>query len=179
MQLGILSMRYAKALLRFAIENGESERVYNETQTLAQSFIRIKVLQKSLLSPLLSDSNKAELLFTASCGKSEPSKSIKEFIHLVIKNKRLEILQFVANSYGTLYRKQNGIIQGKLTVATEVSNETLDKFKQIIERKTNSTVNFTIEINPEINGGFILEYDTYSLDASVRTQLNKIKRMLI
>ena len=178
MQLGILSMRYAKALLRFATENGESDRVYTETQTLAQSFICIPALQQSILSPLLSCKNKAELLLTAACGKSEPSDSIKKFIDLIIKNKRLDVLQFAANSYGTLYRKENGLVQSKLVIPTEVSAELLDKFKQIIENRTDSKVDFNIEINPEIKGGFILQYDTYCLDASVRTQLAKIKRKL-
>ena len=178
MQLGILSMRYAKALLRFAMENGESDKVYTETQTLAQSFIGIPALQKSILSPLLSCKNKADILLTAACGKSAPSISITKFIDLVIKNKRLDVLQFAANSYGTLYRKENNLIQSKLVIPTEVSDELLNKFKHIIEERTDCNVDFEIEVNADIKGGFILQYDMYCLDASVRTQLAKIKRML-
>ena len=178
MQLGILSMRYAKALLRFSVENGESDKVYTETQTLAQSFLHIPALQKSILSPLLSCQNKAELLLVAACGKAQPSKTLKKFIDLVIRKKRLDVLQFTAHSYGTLYRKQNGLIQSKLVIPSEVPESLLDKFKKIIADRSSCKVDFQIEINPDIEGGFILEYDTYCLDASVRTQLAKIKRKL-
>jgi F-type H+-transporting ATPase subunit delta len=35
-------------------------------------------------------------------------------------------------------------------------------------------VEFATEVNPDIIGGFILEYDTYRMDASVKAQLNNI-----
>ena len=46
--------------------------------------------------------------------------------------------------------------------------------KQMVERKTQGTVEFNTEVNPDIIGGFILEYDTYRMDASVKTKLNAI-----
>ncbi|MBN2914524.1 MAG: F0F1 ATP synthase subunit delta, partial [Prevotella sp.] len=37
---------------------------------------------------------------------------------------------------------------------------------------------FKTEVNPELIGGFILEYDTYRMDASVKTKLNNILTQL-
>ena len=48
------------------------------------------------------------------------------------------------------------------------------QFKEEVESKTNGTVEFETEVNPDIIGGFILEYDTYRMDASVRNRLNTI-----
>ncbi|MBR5928383.1 MAG: F0F1 ATP synthase subunit delta, partial [Prevotella sp.] len=44
--------------------------------------------------------------------------------------------------------------------------------------KTNGTVEFESEVDPDIIGGFILEYDTYRMDASVKTKLNSILTQL-
>ena len=33
---------------------------------------------------------------------------------------------------------------------------------------------FETETNPDIIGGFVLEYDTYRLDASVQSQLRRV-----
>lgn len=178
MQIGILSMRYAKALFRFAMENNESSEVYVETQTLAQSFLRVPALHKVIYSPLLTHQKKVDILLSAACGKAKPSVSIQKFIDLIIHNKRLEILQFAANSYGTLYRKKNNLIESKLTVPTEIPEELIERIKSLLETKTSSKVNFNVEIEPEILGGFILHYDNYRLDASVRHQLDSIKRQL-
>lgn len=46
--------------------------------------------------------------------------------------------------------------------------------KQMVEHKTNGTVEFNTEVDPDIIGGFILEYDTYRMDASVKSKLNNI-----
>ena len=37
---------------------------------------------------------------------------------------------------------------------------------------------FEVCVDEKIEGGFILEYDTYRLDASLRTQLDQIHREL-
>ena len=48
----------------------------------------------------------------------------------------------------------------------------------MVESKTNGTVEFETEVNPDIIGGFILEYDTYRMDASVKAKLNTILNQL-
>ena len=50
--------------------------------------------------------------------------------------------------------------------------------RQMVESKTNGTVEFETEVNPDIIGGFILEYDSYRMDASVKTKLNSILTQL-
>ena len=88
------------------------------------------------------------------------------------------MVQFMANSYVTLYRKQKNIIRGKLTTAARVSEDTEKKMRQMVESKTNGIVEFETEVNPDIIGGFILEYDTFRMDASVKSKLNTILNTL-
>jgi F-type H+-transporting ATPase subunit delta len=87
-------------------------------------------------------------------------------------------MQFIANSYVTLYRQQKNVIRGRLITAAAVSAETEQKMRQMVESKTNGTVEFETEVNPDIIGGFILEYDSYRMDASVKTKLNSILNTL-
>ena len=44
----------------------------------------------------------------------------------------------------------------------------------MVESKTNGAVEFETEVNPDIIGGFILEYDTYRMDASIKNKLKTI-----
>jgi F-type H+-transporting ATPase subunit delta len=87
-------------------------------------------------------------------------------------------MQFIANSYVTLYRQQKNVIRGRLITAAAVSAATEQKMRQMVESKTNGTVEFETEVNPDIIGGFILEYDSYRMDASVKTKLNSILNTL-
>ena len=80
----------------------------------------------------------------------------------------------MAASYITLYRKYKRITRGKLITATVVSQEMELRMKQLVENKTKGFVEFNTEVNADIIGGFILEYDTYRMDASVKSKLRKI-----
>ena len=176
MDTGLISFRYAKALLKCSIEAKNEDGVQKDMSNLAKNMITTPNLRKAIDSPMLSKNNKQKLLLTA-CGNNV-SPTTDSFIRLVVKNDREKILQFIANSYITLYRKHKNIISGKLITATPVSNEVEEKMKQLITSKTNGTVEFQTEINKDLLGGFILEYDTYRMDASVKSKLNLILAQL-
>ena len=59
-----------------------------------------------------------------------------------------------------------------------MSAATEQKMRKMVESKTKGTVEFETEVNPGIIGGFILEYDTYRLDASVQSQLRQVLTQL-
>jgi len=50
--------------------------------------------------------------------------------------------------------------------------------KDLVRANANGTVEFNTTVNPDIIGGFILEYDTYRMDASVKTKLNAVLTQL-
>jgi len=178
MDIGIISTRYAKTLLRFAEENKEEDKVYREMQTLAESFRSVPALQQAMLNPVLTVSQKESLLSTAASGDDKPTDSTRAFLHLVAANKRAELMTFIASTYVELYHKSKHLIKGRLVVPVEVSKATEQKLRKMVEDRTQSKVEFTTEVDSSLGGGFILEYDTYRLDASLRTQLAELRRAL-
>ena len=169
-------MRYARALLKSATDAKLDDTVYQDMMTLAKSYIDVPALRQTIDNPMLSKDKKEALLLTAAGDKA--SALTKAFIALVLREDRENMIQFMANSYVTLYRKQKNVIRGKLTTAARVSAETEQKMRQMVESNTNGTVEFETEVNPDIIGGFILEYDTFRMDASVRSKLNTILTQL-
>ena len=176
MDIGVISVRYARALLKSATEQKLDEAVYHDMLLLAKSYIDVPQLRQTIASPMLSKEKKEELLLTAVGG--EPTPQTRAFIQLVLREDREPVMQFIANSYVTLYRKQKNVIRGRLITAARVTPATEQKMRQMVESKTNGTVEFETEVNPDIIGGFILEYDTYRLDASVKSKLNSILTQL-
>ena len=176
MDIGVISMRYARALLKSATDQKVEDAVYQEMMTVAKSYLDVPALRHTIDNPMLSK-DKKEALLTVAAGE-KPCQLTKAFIALVLKEDRENVMQFMANSYITLYRKQKNVIRGKLTTAARVTAETEQKMRQMVESKTNGTVEFETEVNPDIIGGFILEYDTYRMDASVKSKLNNILNQL-
>ena len=176
MDIGVISVRYARALLKAATAAQLEDSVSHDMTTLAKSFVDVPQLRQAIDNPMLSKEKKRGLLATAAGGNAVGL--TLTFIDPVLKEDRECLIQFMANSYVTLYRKQKNIIRGKLTTAVAVSPDTELKMRQMVEKKTKGTVEFETEVNPDIIGGFILEYDTYRLDASVQSQLRSILTQL-
>ena len=176
MDLGLISVRYARALLKAGIEAKLEDKVYVEMQTLSDSYMKVPELRFTIDNPMLSKEKKESLLAVAS--GEHPSDLTKTFIKLVLKEGRESMMQFIANSYITLYRKQKNLIRAKLLTATTVSPAIEQKLRKLVESKTRGTVEFETETDPDIIGGFILEYDTYRLDLSVKSRLNSILSQL-
>ena len=176
MDIGVISTRYARALLKSATDAQLEAQIYQEIMTMAKSYTDVPMLRQTIDNPMLDKSEKQKLLEIATGGS--PCQLMQTFISLVLKEDRESMVLFMAYSYMTLYRKQKNVIRGKLTTAAHVSAETEQKMRKMVESRTQGTVEFETEVNPDIIGGFILEYDTYRMDASVKTKLNSILNTL-
>ncbi len=176
MNTGVISVRYARALLKCGVDANLDERVYEDMTALASAYINVPALRETIDNPMISKETKEGLLVAAVGGK--PSELTLKFFALVLKEGREDMMQFMANSYVTLYRKKKNIIRGKLTTAVAVSADTEQKMRRLVESNTNGTVDFETEIDPEIIGGFVLEYDTYRMDASVKSNIQNILTQL-
>lgn len=176
MDLGVVSVRYARALLNGSTELGLEDRVYAEMQALAQSYIDVKELRHTIDNPMLPREQKAQLLKAAAGG--DVTDITSRFINLVLQEDREKAAQFIANSYITLYRQQKNITRGKLTTAVPVSDAMKEKMRAMVASRSHGTVEFETEVNPAIIGGFILDYDTYRMDASVLGKLRAIEKQL-
>ena len=176
MGVGVISVKYARALLKCAMEMNLEDQVYQEMITLADQYNRVPELRSTIDNPML-DKDKKQALLQAACGKNL-SELTKRFIQLVLHEGRDNVMQMMATSYITLYRKQKNIISGRLITATTVTPEVEQKMKQMVQSKSQGTVEFQTEVDPDIIGGFILEYDSYRMDASVQTKLDNILKEL-
>lgn len=173
MDLGLISVRYARALLKASVEASNSDKVYADMQALAASYVEVPALRATIDNPMLSKDQKAKLLAAATGG--EPCDLTGRFIGLVLDEGRESIMQFIANSFITLYRKQNNLIKARLVTASAPSSQVEARLRQLVEGKTSgSKVEFVSEVDPDIIGGFVLEYDTYRMDASIKSQLNAV-----
>lgn len=177
MDLGVISVRYARALIQCAITEKQDDTIYHEMQTLYDCYLNVPELKSAISNPMISKAQKQQIIELA-CGGEGISELTRRFITLVLKERREIALLFMASSYITLYRKHKRITSGRFVTAAAVKPETELKMKKFVEDKTQGTVEFSSEVDPDLIGGFILEYDTYRMDASVRTHLKRVLQHL-
>lgn len=177
MNTGLISARYATALLSFANESNMQDCVYTEAKVIAQNFFQFSELRTVLDNPVLAKKEKRKIIVTAAGGNiSDP---LKKFLDLLLENNREFNLQSIVLKYIDLYRKQKNIHYGKLTTATIVDSVTEKKLMKLVEGYTGGTVEMEKVIDPEILGGFMFEVDFVRWDASISGQLRRIKKEYI
>lgn len=177
MDIGIISMRYAKALLQYATEAGKEDAIYKRMHTLSDNFSALPALRMALSNPVLPVGEKFSLISNASGG--EPCEEFIRFIRLVLRQRRENLLQNMSLMYIDLYRKLKNITIGNLITAFPVEKEVEDRMKRIVANRTHGVVEFRTKVDPSIEGGFIFEVGTYRLDASVVNQFGRVKRQFI
>ena len=168
------AIRYAKAILSFALEQQKEVEVNNDMILVANTVNESKELQLLLNSPVLKAELKKSALKEVFGGKVTPLTI--GLINLLIDNKRLPILGEVAIKYTVIYDSLKGIEVAKVTTAValteELNKQVLSKVIEITGKQA------TIEniINPDIIGGFILRIGDIQYDASVSNKLQLLKR---
>ena len=107
MDLGVISVRYARALLKSSEQSHQEEKVYHDMQNLLANYLQVPQLRTTIDNPMLDDAKKIAVL-NAACG-DKPIELTKRFVKLVVDEGREQDMQFMAASYITLYRQQKNI----------------------------------------------------------------------
>jgi F-type H+-transporting ATPase subunit delta len=177
MNNGLISARYATALLEYSNNAGVSNKVYDEAKIVIHSFEQFNTLKSVLENPVLSKVEKLKVIELAAGGKL--SKFLQKFFDLLLNSNREAHLQAIMLRYLELYRKQQNIHSGKLTTATQIDKSTEKRLVSMIQSITGGEVEIEKKIDPAILGGFQFEVDFVRWDASLKAQLQRIKNEYI
>jgi len=166
--------RYAKALLELAIEQNKVDLVLKDMEFFVDSGNNNYDLLVFLKSPVIKAEKKLSVLNELYSHFDSLSKS---FMQLITKNGREAILVEIASSFIYLVKEYKGIVSVVLISATELTKTSKEKILSKI--KVSGTIELTEEIDPTLIGGFIIRIGDVQVDASVNSQLKKLKIDLI
>lgn len=165
-----MASRYASALEQYSCSEGQSGECYADARHLLEL---IPAIEGYLRKPLPYET-KMEILSRALPGRCD---SFSRFLSLVVSHRREVYLRRILQSYIAEYKKARGIADARLTVASEPSEELLEKLRRLtIERTGANSVDIEVTVNPDIIGGFVYTVADKRLDASVKRQLNELRK---
>ncbi len=174
---GLIPHRYARALYKFAAESDNCKKVYDEMNTVIDSFRANPSLEKILANPNVSNDDKRKLLLAAA-GKSAGD-DYTRFVSLILDHKREAFAYLMALAYRDIYRKENNISQVTITTATKLPESEIEKLKKVVSNAYPSTTfEYSYAVNPDLIGGFIIDVDSTRLDASISSELEQLRQNL-
>ena len=177
MDNGLIPRRYAKALYKFALEKGESKRIYELSKRVVTAFGENPDLQKVLSNPFIPDADKEKLLITAAGGKDDV---FSKFVDLIISQKRVEFAYAMMLAYRDIYRKENHISQARITTAVKLDDKRMQKLRKLVEDAfKDSELEFSEAVDPALIGGFKIDVDSVRMDASLSNELEQLRQTLL
>lgn len=179
MNEGLIPRRYAKALLKVAVERHDEKRLYLLMKNLGESFAAHPELEATLSNPFIVADKKIELLATAA-GAGNDDVTYMDFLKLLKQNNRLDLARGIALAYGDDYRQANNIYPVEVTAAAKLDPSEEERLKKLIESHLNGgTMEYTFKVNPDLIGGFTVRIGSEKLDTSVRNQLKQLQLKLL
>lgn len=176
MNTGKISARYAKALYEFATEANVADKVYEAMKLVSATFENVEGLKDAIANPTISKDKKKELLNTMA-GDSVCAEYTR-FVDLVVENKREDYFQSTALVYQDLYRKKKNLVKATVVTACPISENEEKRFRQVLTNVTDADIDFDATVDPSLIGGFVMEVETYQLNASIKSQLDSIRDRL-
>jgi F-type H+-transporting ATPase subunit delta len=172
-----ISVRYAKAVFNLGKEQDVLSLLKNDMELLSAACKQSAEFNQLLDSPVIPASQKISLF------RKIFSQSVTEItmnlLELLSKNKREIFLESICRNVLALIRKEKNIKTAVLTTARKLDQENLQRIIKILEKELGASVELTEKVNQKIIGGLILSIDDKQYDASVSTQMKKIRQKLI
>lgn len=173
MNTGLISSRYAATLLDYAVASGQQEEVYTALKIFSELFMQTPPLRHAIQNQSLALQDKKKIIITA-CGNNVPA-SLDQMIDLILKNKREEMIRYIALRFIELYRERYHIQYGKLVTAVPFDPEREEQFIRRIQTIVGEKLEVDPAVDPDIIGGFVLSLGDDRWDASIAGELSRIR----
>ena len=151
--------------------------VKKEVDLLLQLMRSQPRLKELLASPVVKTKEKS--VFIDKIFKDRFSELTVDFLHLLLKNNRELFLMEMCLNFRVLYSKMTGIKSAELVTAMELDKAQTEKFIKLIQVHFGGKAEILTKVDELLLGGFILRVEDQQLDASVSTQLKKMRRELV
>lgn len=107
--------------------------------------------------------------------KSNLPAAMEQFVLILQKNNKLKKADYIIEEFINYSKKQEGVKMVEITTARKLEQLILNKIKKIFGEKSE----ITEVINKNLLGGVKIKVDDLIYDASLKTQLLKLKQSLI
>lgn len=151
MNIGVISSRYATALLDYVRETGGAEKVRAQVESL----LRGDVVEAEDLAP-----------------------ELQRFVSLVASNSRADCLKLMFTLFLKKYDESRNTRTARLRTAVPVPGLE-DRISKLLSERFGGGFELESGVDPSLIGGYVVELDDYTLDASVKHQLDTLRRELV
>ena len=172
-----IARRYAKALLSIGREDGQAETYKEELAGFAKLLEENKELEMAISNPLYSAEGRKQVL-QAVVERFGPSKVMATFLFLLFDKGRIQYVKDISTFYEKLTDELANIVRADLVSAIELPEESVEKIRAALSKKTGKEIVLDVQQDPGLIGGIVTKIGDLVLDGSIKTQLLNMRESL-
>lgn len=170
--------RYARAALDVATkESADLERIARELDGFIAFFKEQPVLETLMLNPAVPAPRKRAAMeqITKIAGLMP---IVAKLLVLLADRDRLGLLKDIAAVYHDLLADRQNVVRAEVTSAEPLSSDRIQAIEQRLAALTGKRVSMKTKVDEAIIGGVVARVGSTVYDASIATQLKKIRERL-
>lgn len=171
-----VAARYAKSLLDLALEQNKLEAIKSDVDSL-RTMLDNRDFYLLLKSPIVNPSKKQSILDSI-LGAAKFDELTKAFARILVTKGRERNLPEIAGAFLDQYKALKNITSVRVTSASPLSDAELKdiRAKLLSEDGTGAELDIETTVDPDLLGGFVLEYNGKVYDASVAHKLKELRK---
>ncbi len=172
-----VSHRYATSLIETAIEKKKLDKISSDMILLLDALKDNRALQLMLENPVIRPEIKNNILKEIFSSKFD-SDSLN-FLSFVIEKNRVNLLDSIAERFLELRDDYLGIVSVTVSTAFEFAGDQIEKLQKKLEEILGKKIRLNLLVDESLIGGFIAKAGDTMYDASVRHQLELLKKQFL
>ena len=164
---------YAEALFGAAKDNDRLDEIHDQLDQFADAVASDRDLQTFFFSPYFSSAEKREGIAQAISGADE---ELVNFLELLAEKHRMPAIFRIRQRFEELWAEERKQLEVNVTSAIELDPSVVEQVGKEIEKQTGRTVELSSSVDENVLGGLVLRVGNVVLDASLRNQLEKMRR---
>jgi len=168
---------YAKALLDFVVEGKNEDAVAGDMELVLNTCKESRELIALFKSPVIRESRKIKIV-DAIFGSKISEISLR-FLRIIIQKGRDAFIPEIAAQFISEYKKLKGILSSEIISAVAVDQKSRKEIISLLASYTGKEIELTEKTDPDLIGGFVLNFEDKRVDASVRSELEKLRNELV
>lgn len=144
--------------------------------TLTILYKQDKLTRNFFLSPQVGREAKVKALEELAKNYELPKEVLEVLTYLIDVN-AISLVPEIKRLYDIELEKLMKMLKGELILPTALDKEVVERIKEAVKKVLNRDVEVEVSEDPSLIGGFVFKTQAFVLDASVKTQLEKLARV--
>ncbi len=169
--------RYGRALADVALAAGEDADVRRDLQIYREVFRLVPALLEALDSPAVQKEAKDRVL-SELLSRYPVCRTVNNFLRILLDYHRIRYFGEICDVYVKTVNERKGIVAARVLSATPIAERDVAALRKSLAKATGNEVILSVETDPALMAGVIVQIGSTVYDGSIRTQLEEMRRRL-